>query len=59
VSACVTCVTCDVCVSACVTCAGPLRPPRPLGPVWNEKVGLPTGYGAALLAEWAMAQQQP
>lgn len=23
------------------------------GPVWNEKAGLPTGYGAALLAEWA------
>ncbi|EFJ45167.1 hypothetical protein VOLCADRAFT_106122 [Volvox carteri f. nagariensis] len=26
------------------------------GPVWNEKLGLPTGFGAQLLAEWAMAQ---
>ncbi|KAI8475093.1 MAG: cytosol aminopeptidase family, catalytic domain-containing protein [Monoraphidium minutum] len=26
------------------------------GPVWNEKEGLPTGYGAATLAEWAAAQ---
>jgi leucyl aminopeptidase len=23
------------------------------GPVWDGKSGLPTGYGAALLAEWA------
>ena len=23
------------------------------GPVWDDKAGLPTGYGAALLAEWA------
>ncbi|KAG2430377.1 hypothetical protein HYH02_013739 [Chlamydomonas schloesseri] len=28
------------------------------GPVWNEKLGLPTGYGAAFLAEWALAQAQ-
>ncbi|KAG2422596.1 hypothetical protein HXX76_015923 [Chlamydomonas incerta] len=28
------------------------------GPVWNDKLGLPTGYGAALLAEWATAQAQ-
>lgn len=26
------------------------------GPVWNDKAGQPTGYGAALLAEWAIAQ---
>ncbi|GFR51173.1 hypothetical protein Agub_g13447 [Astrephomene gubernaculifera] len=26
------------------------------GPVWSEKQGLPTGFGAALLAEWALAQ---
>ncbi|GLC42430.1 hypothetical protein PLESTB_001097800 [Pleodorina starrii] len=26
------------------------------GPVWNEKLGLPTGFGAQLLAEWAVAQ---
>lgn len=26
------------------------------GPVWDEKEGLPTGFGAALLAEWAAAQ---
>lgn len=26
------------------------------GPVWDEKAGLPTGYGAATLAEWAAAQ---
>jgi hypothetical protein len=24
--------------------------------VWDEKAGLPTGYGAALLAQWATAQ---
>lgn len=24
--------------------------------VWDEKAGLPTGYGAALLAQWAIAQ---
>lgn len=24
--------------------------------VWNEKESLPTGYGAATLAEWAAAQ---
>lgn len=26
------------------------------GPVWDEKAGLPTGYGAATLAHWAVAQ---
>jgi leucyl aminopeptidase len=26
------------------------------GPVWDEKASLPTGYGAALLAEWATNQ---
>lgn len=26
------------------------------GPVWDEKAGLPTGFGAATLAEWAMGQ---
>lgn len=26
------------------------------GPVWDEKAGLPTGYGAATLAEWAIGQ---
>ncbi|KAL6747733.1 cytosol aminopeptidase family, catalytic domain-containing protein [Haematococcus lacustris] len=25
------------------------------GPVWDEKAGLPTGYGAALLAEWVQS----
>jgi hypothetical protein len=24
--------------------------------VWDEKAGLPTGYGAALLAQWATSQ---
>jgi len=26
------------------------------GPVWDEKAGLPTGFGAATLAEWAASQ---
>ena len=26
------------------------------GPVWDDKVGGATGYGAQLLAEWAIAQ---
>lgn len=26
------------------------------GPVWDEKAGLPTGYGATTLAAWAAAQ---
>ncbi|KAF6251830.1 cytosol aminopeptidase family, catalytic domain-containing protein [Scenedesmus sp. NREL 46B-D3] len=26
------------------------------GPVWDEKASLPTGYGAALLAQWATKQ---
>jgi leucyl aminopeptidase len=26
------------------------------GPVWDEKASLPTGYGAALLAQWATNQ---
>lgn len=26
------------------------------GPVWSEKEGLPTGYGAGLLAAWATEQ---
>ena len=26
------------------------------GTAWNDKEGLATGYGAALLAEWATAQ---
>jgi leucyl aminopeptidase len=26
------------------------------GPVWDEKAALPTGYGAALLAQWATNQ---
>ncbi|WIA31378.1 hypothetical protein OEZ86_002277 [Tetradesmus obliquus] len=26
------------------------------GPVWDEKASLPTGYGAALLAQWATEQ---
>ncbi|PNH02316.1 Leucine aminopeptidase 2, chloroplastic [Tetrabaena socialis] len=26
------------------------------GPVWNDKAGLPTGWGAAMLAEWVVAQ---
>jgi len=29
------------------------------GPVWDEKAGLPTGFGAATLAEWAAAQGAP
>jgi leucyl aminopeptidase len=26
------------------------------GPVWDDKAGLPTGYGASTLAHWALAQ---
>jgi hypothetical protein len=26
--------------------------------VWDEKASLPTGYGAALLAQWATSQAQ-
>ena len=26
------------------------------GPVWDEKAGLPTGFGAATLAEWVLGQ---
>lgn len=26
------------------------------GPVWDEKGGIPTGFGAATLAEWASRQ---
>lgn len=26
------------------------------GPVWDEKAGLPTGFGATTLAEWAIGQ---
>lgn len=27
------------------------------GPAWDDAACLPTGFGAALLAEWVMAQQ--
>jgi leucyl aminopeptidase len=26
------------------------------GPVWDEKAALPTGFGAAILAQWAASQ---
>lgn len=26
------------------------------GPVWDEKTGIPTGFGATTLAEWVLAQ---
>jgi len=26
------------------------------GPVWDEKLNVPTGFGAATLAEWVVAQ---
>jgi hypothetical protein len=28
------------------------------GPAWDDDAGLPTGFGAATLAEWVMALQQ-
>lgn len=28
------------------------------GPVWDEKANLPTGYGASLLAHWAISQAE-
>jgi leucyl aminopeptidase len=28
------------------------------GPAWDDAAGLPTGFGAATLAEWVLAQAQ-
>jgi hypothetical protein len=57
---------CEPCRCSPVPVASPLAephsppPPKPPRPrqVWDEKQGLPTGYGAATLAKWATAQGQ-